>query len=465
MENGYNTLFTAVSNFSDLVEFEFSNPRSNRQNQTVSYDVTITNTADQDLQLPLMLVLDPAQYFNGEVEGASGQNDNGAFLVDLQDSLENGTLKVGESITNRTITVFNPDAYRVELAPGIYTLPYDNAAPTVISNPIVTAIANTEYNYQIQASDADGAEFGYLLYDAPEGMSVDENGLITWQPTQESNVNTKVEIYVFDKRGGYTKQEFTINVAGGNNKPVFNNITAISGASVTIQNSPSLTPSLPPSFIVSAKEAQTLQLQIDATDADADDEKLTYWADNLPGGAVFDAKTGTLTWTPGYSSAGTYENVEFTVTDSKKRITQAATFLVAPTNQLPELKTIPSNFIREGESVRIQLQATDAEGDNLTYSSKLLPGGSKLDPTTGLFEWTPAFFQAGDFEIPFTVSDGENIVTQTAKKLSSMLTLLQYLITWEAVIFKKESSYASMHLLLMLTTQILYYRKEMRMVN
>ncbi|MGB3654095.1 MAG: CARDB domain-containing protein, partial [Rivularia sp. (in: cyanobacteria)] len=261
MENVYNTLFTAVSNFSDLVDFEFSNPRSNRQNQTVSYDVTITNTADQDLQLPLMLVLDPELYFNGEVQDAISQNDNGAFLVDLQDSLENGTLKVGESITNRTITVFNPDAYRVELAPGIYTLPYDNAAPTLTSNPITVAItfgraslnANTEYNYQIQASDADGAEFGYLLYDSPEGMSVSENGLITWQPTQESDVNTKVEIYVFDKRGGYTKQEFTINVAGGNNKPVFNNITAISGASVTIQNPPSLTPSLPPSFIISAK--------------------------------------------------------------------------------------------------------------------------------------------------------------------------------------------------------------------
>ncbi|MGB3638029.1 MAG: putative Ig domain-containing protein, partial [Rivularia sp. (in: cyanobacteria)] len=406
MENVYNTLFTAVSNFSDLVDFEFSNPRSNRQNQTVSYDVTITNTADQDLQLPLMLVLDPELYFNGEVQDAISQNDNGAFLVDLQDSLENGTLKVGESITNRTITVFNPDAYRVELAPGIYTLPYDNAAPTVTSNPITVAIANTEYSYQIQASDADGAEFGYLLYDAPEGMSVSENGLITWQPTTDSDVNTKVEIYVFDKRGGYTKQEFTINFALGNNKPVFNNISAISGARVTTEEN---------SFTVSAKEAQTLQLQIEATDADADDEKLTYWADNLPGGAVFDAKTGVLTWTPGYSSAGTYENVEFTVTDGKKRITQIATFLVAPTNQLPELKTIPSNFIREGESVRIQLQATDAEGDNLTYSSKLLPGGSKLEPTTGLFEWTPAFFQAGDFEIPFTVSDGENIVTQAAK--------------------------------------------------
>ncbi|MBF2017367.1 MAG: putative Ig domain-containing protein [Rivularia sp. T60_A2020_040] len=406
MESGYNVQFTAVSDFSDKVEFKFSNPRSNRQNQTVSYDVTITNTADQDLQLPLMLVLDPAEYFNGEVqgEGVVSQDENGAFLIDLQDSLENGILKVGESITNRTITVFNPDAYRVELATGIYTLPYPNAAPEITSTPVGIAIALQPYNYQIQASDSDGvAEFGYLLYDAPQRMSVNENGLITWEPTTESLVNSQVTLYVFDKRGGYTKQEFTINVLGGNSQPVFNNITAISGAGVTTQDS---------SFTISAKEAQPLQLQIFATDTDND--KLTYWVDNLPGGAVFDAKNGILTWTPGYSSAGTLPNVKFTVTDGKERITQTATFLVAPTNQLPELKTIPSKFIREGESVRIQLKASDAENDKLTYSSKLLPGGSKLDPTTGLFEWTPGFFQAGNFEIPFTVSDGNNIVTQTA---------------------------------------------------
>ena len=404
MEAGYKAQFSAISNFSDLVKFKFDNPRSNRQNQTVSYDVTITNTSVIDLKLPLMLVLDPAQYFNGEVIGAIGENRDGAFLVDLQDSLDNGTLKAGESITNRTITVFNPDAYRVELAPGIYTLPYPNAAPTITSNPVVKAIAGIEYNYQIQASDSDGVEFGYLLENAPDGMSVDENGLITWNPTEDSAVNTKVEIYVFDKRGGYSKQEFTINVTGGNNKPVFNNITAITGAALTTQNN---------SFLISAKEAQPLQLQIGATDTDSD--KLTYWADNLPGGAVFDAKTGILTWTPGNSSAGSYENVEFTVTDGNERITQTATFLIEATNQLPTFKTIPSKFIREGESVRIQLFASDAEGDNLTYSSKLLPGGSKLDPTTGLFEWKPGFFQAGEFEIPFIVSDGESIVTQNAK--------------------------------------------------
>ncbi|MEO1377040.1 MAG: Ig domain-containing protein, partial [Cyanobacteria bacterium J06635_10] len=88
-----------------------------------------------------------------------------------------------------------------------WSCPIDDAEP----------IANQQYNYQIEATDSDGAEFGYLLENAPEGMSVDENGLITWNPTTDSALNSTVELYVFDKRGGYTKQEFTINVTGGNN--------------------------------------------------------------------------------------------------------------------------------------------------------------------------------------------------------------------------------------------------------
>ncbi|WP_369116152.1 putative Ig domain-containing protein, partial [Crocosphaera watsonii] len=55
----------------------------------------------------------------------------------------------------------------------------------------------------------------------------------------------------------------------------------------------------------------------------------------------------------------------------------------------------------------------DSEGDTLTYFSNLLPGGSTLDPNTGEFKWTPTYFQAGDYEIPLSVSDGESVSTET----------------------------------------------------
>lgn len=84
-------------------------------------------------------------------------------------------------------------------------------------------------------------------------------------------------------------------------------------------------------------------------------------------------------------------------------------------NQAPALIQPSDRTVREGETVRFQLQGQDPEGATLTYFSNLLPGGAVLDPKTGLFEWTPTYFQAGTFEIPFIVSDGSTTTTQTVK--------------------------------------------------
>ncbi|MDM9385689.1 CARDB domain-containing protein [Chlorogloeopsis sp. ULAP01] len=444
LTGGYQEQFTAISDFSSLVDFQFSNARSDRASQTISYDVTLTSKADWDLQLPLMLLLDPAQYFTG-VPTSATRDASGAYLIDLRDNLPQGVLKGGQSTTVRTITVYDPDALRVEFTPGIYALPYPNQAPIITSNPVLTAFSGQQYTYQVAANDPDGAVLGYLLYDAPLGMSVDSNGLITWTPTQSSPASSNVTLQVYDLRGAQTTQTFSLNVVGGNHLPVFNT-PVVTGGTVS-SPTPSLPHSLTPSLLIKGAEAKPLQIQLNATDSDRN--QLTFWANNLPGGATFDSKTGVLTWTPGYEAAGTYENVQFTVSDGEtalregfppqvtanpkgiERVTQTATILIAPTNQAPTLIRPADRIVREGEKVRIQLQATDADiidsisplptsdfqlpTSSLTYNSNLLPGGSTLDPRTGLFEWTPAYFQAGEFEIPFTVSDGESFTTQTTK--------------------------------------------------
>ena len=56
--------------------------------------------------------------------------------------------------------------------------------------------------------------------------------------------------------------------------------------------------------------------------------------------------------------------------------------------------------VREGDHVRLTLSAADPDGDALTFTSTALPGGAFLDPRTGVFDWTPAFFQHGTFDVP-----------------------------------------------------------------
>jgi len=62
-------------------------------------------------------------------------------------------------------------------------------------------------------------------------------------------------------------------------------------------------------------EGQLLQFTISATDPEPDDS-LSFAAGNLPEGAFFESSTATFSWTPDYSQAGTYENLEFSVADN-----------------------------------------------------------------------------------------------------------------------------------------------------
>src|SRR5262249_22646440 len=70
--------------------------------------------------------------------------------------------------------------------------------------------------------------------------------------------------------------------------------------------------------------------------------------------------------------------------------------------------------VRQRDPLRIQLLASDPDGDALTYASARLPLGAFLNSTTGLFTWTPAFAQQGMFTVPFAVSDGTSATAVTA---------------------------------------------------
>lgn len=392
MPEDYISKFTAISDFLPFVNFQFNTPRSDRANQTVSYDVTITSKGDSDLLLPLVLLLDPSRQFTGQPLGATGKNEEGAYLIHLSDSLPNGRLKPGQSITGKVITVKNPDNLRVDFTPGLYALPYPNLAPNFTSSPVINGTAGQPYSYQVKAQDPDGVALAYLLYDGPQGMTLNATtGVINWTPTATSAVETPVTLRVYDSRGGYGTQSFKIKVEGGNHKPILQPLpTQIEG-----------------------QEGESLQIGIAAIDED--NNPLIFWADNLPGGAVFDGTKGLLTWTPDYEAAGTYENVTFFVSDGLETVSQSTQIRIAPINQAPTLIRPSDRIVREGDKVRLQLTANDPEKAELKYSSNLLPGGAKLDPKTGLFEWTPAYFQAGEFEIPFSVSDGEKTTKQNVK--------------------------------------------------
>lgn len=79
---------------------------------------------------------------------------------------------------------------------------------------------------------------------------------------------------------------------------------------------------------------------------------------------------------------------------------------VSLANKPPTLDPIADQSTKEGVDFSLQLQATDPDDDELTYSGTSMPDGAELDESSGLFTWTPTYTQSGTYYVTFTVTDG-----------------------------------------------------------
>ncbi len=384
----YSVTFQAISDFTPNVKIGFSNARANTIEQTVTYTLSVTNLTGYDLLTPMYLTLDSFQPNNAIPLGAMLDQDTGSYRLDLAALLPGGVLQTSQTVTTN-ITFVNPSNARLNFRSGLMAKAYPNEAPEFTSQPLTAAVAGEPYQYQASAVDPDGVLLDYLLLSGPSGMTIDQSsGLVAWQPTSADRVVTPVILQVYDSRGGSDTQRFTIDVSGGNHPPEI----APLPASIT------------------GSEGTPLEIAVSVSDPDADLLRVT--AENLPPGAVFDAAERILRWTPGFQAAGTYPDVRFVVSDGTHLVSRSLTILVTPVDQAPLLTRPADQTVREGDTIRIPLSASDPEGQPLTYYSLLLPGGALLDPNTGVLEWTPTYFQAGEYNIPITVSDGVGETTK-----------------------------------------------------
>ena len=378
--------FTRIEDVTATVSITYANTRIDRLAGTVTYDVVVTNLGDDELRAPLFLTLDPQT--DGSGAPVDGVDSNGIWLVDLEEALgAGGRLAPGQSTTARAVSLILTGDARAAFIHGVRILSGVNEYPAIEDDIPRTATVGELYNHRLSATDEDGTTIGWVLVEAPEGMEIDpETGDLTWLPGADAPAIARVAIRAYDARGGFAEAAFTIDVAGTNQAPLLET----------------------PESLYEIDEGSPFVLPVFGEDPDGD--RLAYFADNLPLGAVFDAATRTLTWTPGASQAGLYRNIVIGVTDGLATVTRSFDILVRDVDLPPEVPAPAERTIREGETLRLVIGATDPEGRDLTYSSAFLPGGATIDPETGVFEWTPRYVQAGAYDIPILVSDGLNTV-------------------------------------------------------
>jgi len=259
-----------------------------------------------------------------------------------------------------------------------------NLPPQITSTPATVVTLGDSYAYQLLASDPESNVLTYSLDTAPSGMTMDASGAVSFAPVVGQEGLHTVVLSVSDGIGGTATQTYTLAVDDG---------TGYTG---------NLAPVISSDPDNQATAGSPYSYQVMATDPEG--SALTYQLAAAPAGMGISA-TGLINWTPLNADVGIH-SVLVEVADADGAATQQHyTLSVFGTagNQAPQIVNLPSTSAKEGLSYQFQIEATDADGDVLSYS--LTQGGAGATVSaTGLLTWTPA--TTGPQPTTVRVSDG-----------------------------------------------------------
>lgn len=306
-----------------------------------------------------------------------GVSTSGNVTVSVVDGGEDGTVAATQNFTIAVTAV--------------------NDAPQITSVAPAEVIEMNTWTYQVVINDPDdldpATDLSFVLTNAPPGMEVDENGLISWYAPEAAGTSGTVTLTVTD--GGEDSaapavENFTIDVIVFNSPPV---ITSQAPATAT--------------------EDQLWQYQAEVFDIDDfnDGVGLTWSLGNAPTGMSVSSQ-GLVTWTPvnGQSSSGV---VTLTVADggedAAQPFSEQFTVNVIAVNDAPQITSTAPASATQGIQLSYQVQVLDPDdtnnGSNLLFSLAGQPPGMLIS-NTGLLTWTPDASSPASSNITITVADG-----------------------------------------------------------
>ncbi len=105
-------------------------------------------------------------------------------------------------------------------------------------------------------------------------------------------------------------------------------------------------------------------------------------------------------------SVGTY-TFTLVVTDNDGAQSEPAsvTITIQRFNHPPAIEPMSDQNIDEMKLLTFQVNGTDPDGDDLTYSADNLPDGGNFDAPNRAFSWTPNHDQAGSYTVTFIATD------------------------------------------------------------
>src|SRR5699024_9973301 len=332
------------------------------------------------------------------VDGSDPDGDNLSFsLVSGPDFL---------SFTDNTLSgkpgYNKADEYNIEIKVSdgnasdsqSFTLTINNVnrAPSISSSPPTSATGGSSYEYVVNANDSDGDDISYSKPKGPDWLSMSGN---TLSGTPGSKVSGKFDITVKASDGKASDtQSFTITVSSTNRPPEF-----------------SSTP------VTDIKEKEKYSYQIATSDSDGDDisiaavEKAPWmnYSDNGDGTAV-------LSGTPSAEQSGSYQ-VTLRANDGTEQVDQTFEVKVQDVGRAPTITSCPPTYVQEELTYTYSIEATDPDGDNISFDYASGPGWLSLANTnpkkgTATLSGRPPAGKAGEYTIKIVASDSKESTTQ-----------------------------------------------------
>ena len=171
-------------------------------------------------------------------------------------------------------------------------------------------------------------------------------------------------------------------------------------------------------------ELTALTLTATANDVDNPVNSLRFSLSDAPAGAAIDPVSGIFRWTP--TEAQGPGNYAFRVNVSDGSLTASKTVNVTTNevNVAPRLSNVPpSANINELSAYSFIAAATDVDipVQTLTFSLIDAPAGASINPSNGVFSWTPTEAQGNNSTYNFTVRVSDGVVnTDLPVKLTAL---------------------------------------------
>ncbi|MEI7730395.1 MAG: lamin tail domain-containing protein [Verrucomicrobiota bacterium] len=252
-----------------------------------------------------------------------------------------------------------------------------NYPPVLTVQPVWYTDELKPFEMILSATDPDPNDIlTFQLASAPEGMTLFAGAWLQWTPTEAQGPSSNfIQVAISDN--GYppitVTQSFVVIVREVNQPPKFSNLnnrTAFEG--------------IPFNWLITA------------TDPDLPAQTLTFSLEpGAPTGAIIQSNTGLFSWTPTKSQGGSNYVIGVRVTDDgTPPLSDAQSFnlMVMKTNSTPVL-TVPTNYFVTPEEQLLTFTnfATDSDlpAQILTFSLDAAPTNASINPSNGVFTWTP----------------------------------------------------------------------------